>query len=964
MAHLYRRLSLRERYQLQAPYTPAETGASFHLPDHNSEFFDLVATTLVGPYYFRTIPTHFETSPEWEEDVLCTFSGARCLVNSHAKLVEIPASHRAWIQYNGFVTHMIKNGADVDIYGRGLVHINIYGIKEENWSDPQIMLDHQHELHHGYASDKLIEAVVEGLGRKRAEALARLVVIAKSKGGLGGLGTTFQALETPTPTILAIGATLNSNEALPPSPGRLVSPRINQDSPASAQLQASAPPKETKTTHSAPTGSSSSETSTVVTPTTDLVRQATQKNAGLEKKSPSPPAKSRLPPRRPTPPTAASSPAPAKASPSTLEVENASAQNKSTAANTGSPRTTSRKQAAGSDSVAHSSTTTEKLAPAMERSPAMEAPKITGKSSRALSGAQRQKLKKLAKQAGAAATQTLSPPSPSPSLSVACRTTLGGQAGSLRSAQQVLPAILEANTMQDLTTTKLPANGDGSGDRASTTGKHTTPPKKYLIVETNTRVMNLLGSRKRKTTPPQPSQHAENPNKNARPRCVDTSSKNGSQAASVVNKAQATITPTPAIPSSPKTPSRSNNANIATTPSRWLPIKERLARERELSGQSTRSYPSPYYYTGYNDRDYATGNGYERRGNNYYAEEFNNRYAVYYSSDYLVAYPPRYYSSLNYDDYQTSSRSSPNQPYSSRFLESTPSRQPLAAPLIPTKGPFHRRNHAGPSGDLGSSLATTTPISKPFSRAVSPPPTSRHSLRATAADFYPLPAKPAPPTSIVPRRRPTDSQSSAAQVGSHLPVKPIQTPFPFPFPTSTPFPATTSTSILAANTAELVETKGTVKKTKPVLIKSEEGVVESKLDNDGWQVVGKDRKVSANDVVKLAQALSRSRRTQVGSWINDQEKNCPSQPVAPTRPQPAKVSLSSLGTVAIEDEWNTDMDIDASGERFDRLCELHELTKSHRQNKIEKSRVKTSERRKRSSRQGNREATKGVGSDS
>ncbi|KAK4692301.1 hypothetical protein P7C70_g9160, partial [Phenoliferia sp. Uapishka_3] len=472
MAHLYRRLSLHETYQLQAPYTPAETGASFHLPDQHFDFFDLVATTLVGPYYFRAIPSNFETSPEWEPDVLCNASGARCLVNSHSKLVEIPANHRAWIQYNGFVTHMIENGADVDIYGRGLVHINIYGIKEENWSHPQIILDHQHSLHHGYASDKLIELVVEGLGRKRAEALARLVTIAKSKGGLGGVGMSrTENTMHPSSTILAIGARLEqpgvaftiidsttTPQAFEAQPATFQEDASTNSTPLQVSASSSSMGKSAVTresTTSSTPNRNSFNTRLFVAATTDLVRQASPasdetKKTGNDRTKQSSPAKE-------SPVVVTKSPRLAENLASTSPPATPSPLPSKTPSRA-SPPASSKVGAKLPQTPPTSGNSSAKATP-MSRSPAMGVPTQQGERTKPLSGAQRRKLKKLAANAGASSTTA---PAQLSVVSSACRVVAGplqstSGLGLARISHESGPTLLEANTIQDLVSTRPPA---------------------------------------------------------------------------------------------------------------------------------------------------------------------------------------------------------------------------------------------------------------------------------------------------------------------------------------------------------------------------------------------------------------------------------------------------------------------------------------------------------------------------
>ncbi|KAK4698219.1 hypothetical protein P7C70_g8065, partial [Phenoliferia sp. Uapishka_3] len=181
---LLRQLTLRERFELQAPFLPTDSPTTLYKPDQAN--FDLVGNMTTGNFGLRALPHKLERMPHWTVHIVSTCSGIRTFCQLGAKLVAIPPEHPALAHFPpGFVTHMIEGGAEMDVHGTGRTHVELYGMGVDLWNDSQVREDFLQVDFHGYASERLIEISVEGCGRLRARGLARLQELARRPGGLG-----------------------------------------------------------------------------------------------------------------------------------------------------------------------------------------------------------------------------------------------------------------------------------------------------------------------------------------------------------------------------------------------------------------------------------------------------------------------------------------------------------------------------------------------------------------------------------------------------------------------------------------------------------------------------------------------------------------------------------------------------------------------------------------------------------
>ncbi|KAK4698218.1 hypothetical protein P7C70_g8064, partial [Phenoliferia sp. Uapishka_3] len=144
---------------------------------------------------------------------------------------------------------------------------------------------------------------------------------------------------------------------------------------------------------------------------------------------------------------------------------------------------------------------------------------------------------------------------------------------------------------------------------------------------------------------------------------------------------------------------------------------------------------------------------------------------------------------------------------------------------------------------------------------------------------------------------------------------------------------------VTAGGVELVDTDGRVLRNSEVIAKLEEGeVVESKLDGEGWEIVGKR---------KAGRSSSSSSQDQASNASAARPSRPPSSaPVAsssrlpPRRAAPGKSKLSTVYNA--DEDWVDDMDTGSSGEFIHHHSEIHELTKIRQQNDLD-----TQERRTR-----------------
>ncbi|KAK4699108.1 hypothetical protein P7C70_g7157, partial [Phenoliferia sp. Uapishka_3] len=1033
MAHdsTTRELTLQERFRLLASYAATEVVPSFHYPDNSG--FDALATTSNGSLGFRVVPHHFETCPRWEVDLITTISGMRDLCRKEARVVKLPHGHRALLQYGGhLVEYMIEGGAEIDVYGRGPLQINIYGFAEDKWSDPTIGLHFQEKGFHGYASERLFEAIVDGLGRQRTQGLSRLV--ARSMANEGEVredvtrGSFIPTSTNKSPVANGGNAAILATASISPTTGEagaLVP--VAKSSPKTVSATSST--RKLQRTLSPPTLIKSSPLATASVVTRETSPPATAEPSVTEKRTPgatTPTSATPKPARQPvaatlaqkSSPSLSTAPTSSKTGTTTSISSNASTRKASPPAQTPpihqkrvSP--TSAKPT-GPNMVASTSTTTAApimggtglVAPPMVRSEAMSAPGKSGEKARPLSGAQRRKLKRFAiavKLAVAGATTATStttaspiraPTSPPASTSLAsCRASAAATLrevtarAELRNAQThpLPPRPMAVNTVQRLSPLEVLAPGI-SVPKVTAPGESRLQERKPWILDlTEDELTAELESRKRKSSPTQPNLRGETDNlfrRNARLRQGhDWRTEDVFDGRNYGTSTQPENYPTST--NEPQYPGRLDEAPYPRTP------------ERSTLRDGTLEYRPSYYH----DRDYQAENGRERRGdgrglqrpiilNNerpsrfdqggYYPGDFSGRYVTLYSSQSKVPSSSRCNSMLDYGD-EPQGGPKVAQAFSTRIGGLSPSRKPVAVAQIPTKGPTLSQGETAKNGSLVSAIehclqkpttyhkATpqdgTTSIKAEitsFSRAVSPPASSKYSLRATASSFFPSSATTtaAPEASKDPRTRPSPSSYSSLFYPPSFNLLPGGPPG--------------SGSVFVAGSAQLLD--GEVETIKPAgdvpIKKEKEEVFGAQLAEDGWEVVTNKKKVRTRGSGGGAQMLTRSRalqnsneeQTQVRlrrlpresaqvsnlSYLAKDIKPVVASRGRPTLPrQPSFVpTLSSIGDTLIDDEWTTDMDMEVSGEPHQDQGDLWELTKTRRQTKVAKAALKARDERK------------------
>ncbi|KAK4698452.1 hypothetical protein P7C70_g7823, partial [Phenoliferia sp. Uapishka_3] len=945
MAHLghWRQLTPRERFHRFAPFTPCDTVTTLYIPDNIS--YDLVASTSSGNHGLRALPHRFETSPEWEPDVVTTISGMRELCKPGAKVVEIPPGHRALLQYGqGFITHMIKDGAEVDIYGRGSQHVNLYGFAEEQWSHPLLSLDYQDPEHHGYISQCLIERAVEGCGRRRAQGLSRLIELAKGEGGLGGLsfrqiGQSSSNLASPFGT----SAPPTTTASITPQP----LPKVRQITPAlpssnitidqgalkppphisSKSNKAQPPPATSRTTST--TGEHAQDITATV-PVVPAMTRAPAMNAPMAASTTqglTPSQRRRI--RKLAARTAAEVATSQASSPSPTSCR-ASIDERS---QEGSIAKQIQSSAPLEANTVQDLTVIRSSAPASQQAPSQGAASGQGELTRTFASV-------------AAKSSKLNEGSTAPQAP--------------RKRKNMPP---QGNTSADDGRTSSKNSRVGQGiDKRSKVGSPTSVESKQGPIRATDKASNTAALPAKVQTqvaitsttapPPKPAQLPP-------------------QGAPLSTNLSKSTVPIPA--------NTSTAQQTVASPTRapYAPPRASQYDERLTRTLPPRGFQDQYWSNGYHDRDYYGGNGYERRGGDsgferqsqgkasrfdhgyFNYEGSQGRYVSTYPSYYTIPQTYNHYSNLNYDDSRPSRPIQLPTPVPRQF-EPSPSRAPISVPQIPSKGSSLRpneslrvENKAGSTTNGASSSSTT------FSRVVSPPPTSRHSLRPTATDFFPSPGKPTalPATSTDPRRRP--SAIITGPLPSSLPARPATIIALSNVLARPALPAILPTPILVANTAQLVANSTQATAGGKVTVKVEEGeVVESKLDQDGWELVkgkGKAGKwVEDQYRVRTSFPLGKTRKRT----SPDEQQHLQDLPMASTstsiavtgrpplrRSPPYLPTLSTISAMAIDNEWTTDMDIDPSGERALHLAETWELTKSRRQSKVDERSLKSKRHR-------------------
>ncbi|KAK4698395.1 hypothetical protein P7C70_g7881, partial [Phenoliferia sp. Uapishka_3] len=1017
-----RELSLQERFRALASYTATDVVPSFHYPDNSG--LDAQASTSNGALGFRLIPHHFETCPRWDNDAIMTVSGMRKICRKEAKVIKIPPGHRALLQYGSrLVEYMIEGGAEIDVYGRGSQHINIYGFAEDRWSDPTIGLHYQEPGFHGYISERFFEAIIDGLGRQRTQGLGRLVASSiETEGGIRkevtrGKFKTSRLVSQPkadqrslailATTCLAPAPTASptTQRALSPSPGSQLETQTVALTPhtPSPTVHALTPARKMSPT----TGTSPSAPKPGQHPLHTTSKASTKPSASAANRKSSPPS-----------PTTASAPADGQRlsrRPSPQATLLATAQIKPAVPSSTLVAQKPAPQVSVAKNGQPASPSSNLVAPAMERSEGMSTPAKQGENIHHLSGAQKRKLRRIArsvklavaaaKSATTATTLTTASPTASPTRaplsppSVSLASCRASAAATLREvtarAEQrnaithPLPARpMAVNSVQRLAPLEVLAPGISSA-KVYASGELEVQKKKSRIA--NLTILELeaeLESRKRKSSPTQPSLRGDTESlfrRNARLRQPhDWRTEEGPDSRNNGN-----------IRSNLSDPLSLNKArypgSLDDVPYPRTPV-------RASQHNSNESHLGNYY-----DRDYQDGNGREGRGlgrglqrpialndgrpsrfdqGSYYPGNLGGRYVLPHFTSATLADQNQRSSIL---DYGEQLHTSPTQARAAREPEQHLSRQPIAVPQVPTKGPkFSRPDIIGSSSLVGAFAQTlekpttygkttsqaenTTIVSKleknvpttGFSRVVCPPPSAQHSLRATAASFFPTPASFAPETSTDPRTRPPPSSYSSHFYPPSFDLLPGGPPKP--------------TTVFAAGSAQLVAGEiEAVESNRAGMVKKEESdVFGPGLEESGWEVVKRSKKVGACAVSNNSRMLTRSRATKgevsqtgqtqvrlrrlpgdIGQQTDALHTVQDVKPVvaSPARPslRPGasfKPTLSSIGATRIEDEWTTEMDMEISGEPLLDQGESWELTKTHRQNKVAKSSLKTREQRK------------------
>ncbi|KAK4698217.1 hypothetical protein P7C70_g8066, partial [Phenoliferia sp. Uapishka_3] len=914
MSSTTRELSLQERFRSLASYTASEVVPSFHYPDNSN--LDAQASTSNGSLGFRLIPHHFETCPRWDNDLIMTTSGMREVCRKEARVVKISPGHRAWLQYGGrLVEYMIEGGAEIDIYGRGSQHVNIYGFAEDKWDDPTIGLHYLDSSFHGYISERLFEAIIDGLGRQRTQGLGRLVASSiETEGGVRKdvtRGTSKAVLpvrksdaDTRLPAILATTGvtTTTTGPSIPEARSSLpaqttcrpVAPTL---SPSTIQSSSPSTSKQVSTRQSSPaveTAHSSSKSHAQAPKTLQAPAKTNQKKPEQKQtRKSSPPGSSTLSlpsvsatvasARKLSPP--AQLPAPTQKKPATT-----SAAPKPSEQVVVAPAVATGRQ----NSTKASTSCGELVAPAMVRSEGVSSPGRPGESKKQLSGAQRRKLRKLAisvKMAVAAAkeaTTAMAPitaapfrdPKSPPATLASCRASAAAtlrevtaRAEQRNAITHPLPARpLAVNSIQRLAPLDVLAPG--------ISGAKVCAPSELRVAKNDVRIANLtileleaeLESRKRKSSPTQPNLRGETESlfrKNARLRQPhDWRLEDGQEDRRYdVTRFQER---NPSSLNGPHYPGRLNDVPYPRTPIR----------------HSQGSYYDRDFQEGNQREERRTGRGLEHPVvlNNgrpsrfdqggYYPGEFGGRYVTVFASEREIPNSKLHFSLLDYGD---NDQTSPRQPQASlaKGVESAPSHQPVVVPQVPTKGPKFSRSDIIGSNSLVSAFAQTLREPRIYSK-LHPQAENTTTVERMGNNLVPSGFNRAvsPPTS--------SQYSLRATAASFFPAPASSAPATSTDPRTRPPPSSYSslfyppsfnslpggppkpTSVFAAGSAQLVVGGiEVVESSDAVNVKKEESdVFGPGLAEAGWEVVKRSKKVGVCAVSNDSGTLTRSRATQ------------------------------------------------------------------------------------------------------
>ncbi|KAK4697631.1 hypothetical protein P7C70_g8180, partial [Phenoliferia sp. Uapishka_3] len=824
-----RQLTLQERFQLQAPFLPTITITNLFKPDRSH--FDLVANTSTTNNGLRALPPSLERLPRWSLDAVCPASIVRSFCEYGAKLVAIPAGHPALAQYEeGLTGYMVEGGVKMDVHGKGEVNINLYAFAEGKWNHPQLHIDFQTPDFQGYVSECLVQTSVDGMGRLRAQGLARLQEIAQAKGGLGGVaGREHPTDARPTGASTPLPSGSATSTANPPAPrtAPLTPPPPPYSPPARVRTnEAAAPPTPTVS----PTGTR---------PSTAIVGSPTSTEG-------------------------------TRTSPSTEQPATAS---------TGALSLTGDVEGRGLTARAQAAARLKQIAAHIERRHAVPS------------------------------------------------TTQQAEVEAGRSAAQ------------------------GSGSAATSN-----------LTLTNSSMSSISatpGSRKRKATPPRVNLRADTEelfNKNQKQRQThDWRAENGPGGRTANDwRGNPPLRPTPY----PSTPTR-NAPRLSSSHEG----QNRPSQARQTGNLPPRPSNEVISHQHHHNQECRGRCHFEQGSNGGLAPsrptrfdvggpEFDYRYVeFYYPVVFWLPYFVVLYRTLNYGDLASASQQS--RPAQARSVVNANGGDPrLSQP--PSKTPVASRGSQTtaaaeqPDGRSTSGPSQLAPALPPFDRVISPPPYSDYSTRparAQATDFY-LP----PPRNYTTSQLTRDPHRSLPPNFHDNFQRTTYDETSLFSPVSTPMERSRPMA-LAAGGVELVDSDGRVLRNSEVIAKLEDGeVVESKLDGEGWEVVGK-KKVSKLGSFAAAQTLANlpSTHLQASKPTNPQAKTSNAPVAGPSRlpPRRAAIGKSKLSTVFSADEdWVEDMETGSSGEFFHHRSQAQELTKIGRQNELDVGERKTRAQRR------------------
>ncbi|KAK4698413.1 hypothetical protein P7C70_g7863, partial [Phenoliferia sp. Uapishka_3] len=439
-------------------------------------------------------------------------------------------------------------------------------------------------------------------------------------------------------------------------------------------------------------------------------------------------------------------------------------------------------------------------------------------------------------------------------------------------------------------------------------GLATSDPSSLGSVDSN--ITATSGSRKRKATPPRPNLRADTEelfNKNQKQRQThDWRAENGPG-----GRTASDWRPQQGPRSSPylSTPTRN-----APRPSSSHENHNRPAQARQAASLPPRPSSEVIIHQHHHNQ--------ECRGRCHFEQGSNRGSVPSRPTRFDIVGPGFDYRTLNYGD----SASAPQQNRQTQVRtvvdvnggDSRLSQSPVAgrgSQATAGAGQHNERSTSAPS-----QLAPALP---PFDRVISPPPYSDYSTRparAQATDFY-LP----PPRNYTTSQLTRDPHRSLPPNFHDNFQRATYDETSLFSPVSTPMERSRPMA-LAAGGVELVDSDGRVLRNSEVIAKLEVGeVVESKLDGEGWEVVGK-KKASKHTNPKAT----------------PQTSNAPIAGPSRLPPRRAAVGKSKLSNViSANEEWVDDMETGSSGEFLHHRSEARELTKIQRQNELDVQERKT-----------------------